>query len=395
MIPLAALSALIGCLVSLVGGGAAEAQAPAPTPSVPPETSATSRDEVQGPSLRGRAQFDALIYSKEAGSKATGTQVRRLYLGAEGDLTPKLSWIAEADFSGGEVKVQDAYLAYQANPGLEFVLGHFKVPVTSEDQTSDNHTVFLERSAYAGTFAPGRRLGLGAHLTGERWGVRGGLFGENADKALDGDREESWLLALRGHVDVLPGQPALHLGVSAYHHRLEDRGPGVRLSQKPENGRAPRAVDTGMFQADNAGFLGAEAGFGHGPLTVQLEGGAVAYEGPIVNPRLWGWSAQAAWRWTGEARSYDAADGVFGRVRPRAPLGKGGFGAVETALRLGHLDLSDDVEGGEMTTYGAVVNWLPVTHLRLSANLIQAEIKGGRGGDIDETLLALRAAVDW
>jgi len=60
------------------------------------------------------------------------------------------------------------------------------------------------------------------------------------------------------------------------------------------------------------------------------------------------------------------------------------------------LDLGDEtVDGGEMTTYGVVVNWLPITRLRLSANLIQARIERLRANAVDETLLTLRTAVDW
>ena len=109
-----------------------------------------------------------------------------------------------------------------------------------------------------------------------------------------------------------------------------------------------------------------------------------------------GWSGQIAWRWTGEARPYDVASGTFGRVRPDRPWGEGGFGALETGLRVSRLDLNDGmIAGGEMTTYGAVINWLPATRLRLSANLIQARIDDAIAGVTDETLLTLRTAIDW
>ncbi|HMP62684.1 MAG TPA: porin [Phenylobacterium sp.] len=107
-------------------------------------------------------------------------------------------------------------------------------------------------------------------------------------------------------------------------------------------------------------------------------------------------SAQAAWRWTGEGRPYDIQTGTFGRITPDRPLGQGGFGAVETGLRVTHVDLGDEaVHGGEMTTQGLVVNWHPVTRVRLSGNLIQARIERLSAPAVDEVLLTLRAAVDW
>jgi len=378
----------------------------APAPTAPPVALATAEPRpsgptmaqaaVQPPKIRGRAQFDALVYNDDEGSRATGTEVRRFYLGAQGELGNGLSYVAEADFGGAEVGLQDVALSYQATPALELVVGHFKPPITSDELTSDAYTIFLERSAYAGTFAPGRRLGVAFNYAGEDWGLRGGAFGEGEDADLDGERDEAWMVALRGHRDLLAGDPALHVALSSYFLRPSDANGDVRLSQRPETGRAPRIIDTGGFLADEALFVGAELGYGAGPLTLQLEGGSIAYEGPFASPRFGGWSAQAAWRWTGEARPYDAADGVFGRIRPDRPLGDGGLGALETALRITQVDLSDDsVTGGELTTYGAVVNWLPITRVRISANLIRASTEREGRPDVDETLVTLRTGVDW
>ncbi|MDP3490586.1 MAG: porin [Phenylobacterium sp.] len=348
------------------------------------------------PTLRGRAQFDALVYNNDEGSQSTGTEVRRFRLGAKGDLSDQLSYVAEADFGGAEVSLQDVMLTYELAEGRTLSVGYFKPPITLDELTSSNETVFLERSAYASTFAPGRRVGVAARAWGEQWGVSGGLFGETEDSDLDTEREEAWLAAARGYVDLLGGEPALHLGLSVYHTRLPDRGPGVWLRVRPETGRAPRVLDTGAFIAQEGTFAGLEFGYGSGPLTLQAEGGGVDYAGAISGPDFGGWSAQAAWRWTGESRPYDIENGVFGRIRPTRPLGQGGFGALETGLRVSHLDLADEtVDGGSMTTYGLVVNWLPITRLRLSANLIQARIERLRAAPVDETLLTLRTAIDW
>lgn len=350
----------------------------------------------EGPNLRGRVQLDAVVANNDEGSTFTGGELRRLYLGVDGDLSETVSYVVEADFSGPEVMLQDVALAYQATPSLELVAGHFKPPVTNEDLTSDTQTLFLERSSFAGAVAPGRRVGVAANYARERWGLQGGVFAEAEESAIDGEAGEARLLALRAYGDLLPGEAALHLGASTYHLDASSWDPTVRLSQRPETARVPRALDTGRFAADEARFLGLEAGLGLGPLTLQGEGGVLDYEGPVVSPRFSGWSGQVAWRWTGEARPYDVTSGTFGRVRPDRPWGQGGFGALETGLRVSRLDLDDGaIAGGEMTSYGAVINWLPVTRLRLSANLIQASIEDAMAGATDETLMTLRAAIDW
>ncbi|WP_300574578.1 porin [Phenylobacterium sp.] len=369
----------------------AQAQAPPAAPAA-----ASKPAGLAPPTLRGRAQFDALVYNNDEGSQSTGTEVRRFRLGAKGDLSERLSYVAEADFGGAEVSLQDVTLTYELADGRVISAGHFKPPITMDELTSSNETLFLERSAYASTFAPGRRLGVAASAWGEHWGVSGGLFGEAEDGDLDTEREEAWLAAVRGYVDLLSGDPALHLGLSAYHTAMPARGPGVWLRVRPETGRAPRLLDTGAFIADEGTFAGVEIGYGDGPLTLQAEGGGVDYAGAISGPDFHGWSAQAAWRWTGEPRPYDIEGGVFGRIRPTNPLGQGGMGALETGVRFTYLDLGDEtVDGGEMTTYGVVVNWLPITRLRLSANLIQARIERLRARPVDETLLTLRTAIDW
>ncbi|MDP1619299.1 OprO/OprP family phosphate-selective porin [Phenylobacterium sp.] len=378
----------------LVGTGLALAMAPLPAASAAAESDQASA--LEGLALRGRAQFDALVANNDEGSTITGGEVRRFYLGVEGDLSDEVAYVVEADFSGPEVSLQDVTLAYQATPSLELVGGHFKPPVTNEDLTSDTQTLFLERSTFAGAFAPGRRVGLAANYARERWGLQAGAFGEADGHDLDGERGESRLVALRAYGDLLPGEAALHVGASAYALEMDNHDPTVSLSQRPETGRAPTAVDTGDFVADAARFVGLEAGYGRGPLTIQIEGGAINFDGPTTSPQFAGWSGQVAWRWTGEARPYDIGSGTFGRVRPDRPWGQGGFGAVETGLRVSRLDLDDGaITGGEMTTYGAVINWLPVTRLRLSANLIQARIEDAGPGVTDETLLTLRTAIDW
>lgn len=365
---------------------------PAPATSAPAPVR-IAQSGVAPVKLRGRLQVEA-VFSDPDGAIGTGTQIRRLYLGAEGKLGANLRYQAEADFAGNKVSIQDALVGWQASPSTEIVAGYFKPPITADDMTSDVYTLFLERSAYAGLFAPGRRVGIGVNHAGKGWGLRGGLFGERDDAALDTGRNEGWVASLRGHADLLPGEGVLHAALSGYYS--EPSTDGVSLSQRPETNRAPLALDTGRFAAEHGLFLGGEIGLGEGPLTLQAEGGTLAYSGPAADPRFTGYSVQLAYRWTGEARPYDAKAGLFGRVTPRRAVSVGGIGAIETGLRLTSVDLGDDgIGGGRLTTYGVVVNWYPLTRIRLSGNLVHARVRDGRTGDRDATALALRGGIDW
>jgi phosphate-selective porin OprO/OprP len=198
------------------------------------------------------------------------------------------------------------------------------------------------------------------------------------------------------YADLLPGDDVLHVAVSAYYSEPSSSEQSARITQKPEVNRAPTVLDTGVFSAHRGMFGGAELALAHGPLTVQAEGGALSYEGVSTDPLFWGLSVQASWRWTGEARPYDVGSGTFGRVTPRRSLASGGGGAFETGLRLTHVDLDDDgVFGGKLTTYGIVINWFPITKVRLSANFIHADTDRIIGPDPSYNLLAIRGAVDW
>jgi phosphate-selective porin OprO/OprP len=347
--------------------------------------------------VRGRFQADALLVNSGDEATPTGTQIRRFYLGAEGKVAGGLRYQAEADFAGNRVALQDVLLAYQASPSTEFVVGYFKPQITADDITSDVYTLFLERSAYAGVFAPGRRVGAGVNYAGSRWGLRAGVFGEREDSALDVARSEGWVASLRGHADLLPGDDVLHLALSAYYTASSDTDQVFSFSQKPETNRALTAIGTGDFRADHGVFVGGELGYGHGPFLIQAEGGTLHFKGAGgPSPDFTGWSAQLSWRPAGETRPYDTKAGVFGRVTPAAPLSVGGLGAIELGLRATQVDLNDGpITGGELTTYGAVLNWYPVTRVRLGANLIRSTTERPGLPDVDQTALTARAAIDW
>lgn len=347
---------------------------------------------------RGRLQADVLLVNAGDGMTPTGTQLRRFQLGAEGKLGGGFRYSAEAAFAGGRVGLEDVLLAYQAGNKDEIVVGYFKPSITADDMTSDNYILFLERSAYASIFAPGRRIGVAYNHFGKNWGVRTSLSGERDDATLDGNRQEGWVAAIRAHANLLgQGNSVLHIAGSSFYTRSSSTERIFSFSQKPEANRALANISTGTIPASSAMFLGGEAAFGDGPFLLQVEGGTLRFqELSGSHPLFTGWSAQASWRLTGESRGYDAKSGVFGRVKPLSPVGDDGFGAVELGLRAGKVDLNDGViTAGRMTTLGGVINWYPVTHIRIGANIIRAKTEQAGLVDQDQTLVTIRAAVDW
>lgn len=370
----------------------------APQPQALPKLAEITTSDGVTIKPRGRIQAEALLVNSGDGVTPTGTQLRRIQIGAEGRLGGGFRYSAEVSYAGSKLGLEDVLIAYQAGSDNEILIGYFKPPVTSDDMTSDNYTLLLERSAYANLFAPGRRIGIGYNHFGKNWGLRASLSGERDDTTLDGNRQEGMVVAARMHANLLGGSDVLHLAGSSYYIRSSSTDHAFSYSQKPEANRALAVLNTGTFAARSGLFFGGEAAFEHGPLLVQAEGGTLGFAGSAggVDPRFWGWAAQVSWRLTGETRVYDAKSGVFGRVIPNNPAGKGGFGAVELGFRAGQVDLTDGlIIGGRMTTLGAVINWHPVTHTRFSTNVIRAKTELPGAADQDQTLVTLRAAVDW
>ncbi|MFZ5700735.1 MAG: porin [Pseudomonadota bacterium] len=387
--------------------------APAPSPGAQPvlpsvQPTAISRPSpiteiatADGVTIRphGRLQVDALLVNSGDGNTPTGTQLRRLQLGAAGRISPEFRYNVEVAYAGRQLGVEDAIIAWAPGSNDEVIVGHFKPPVTLDELTSDNYTLFLERSAYASLLAPGRRVGIGYTHWSKDWGIRASISGERDDVALDGARQEGWVAAARLHGNLLAGSPdVLHLAASTYYIRPSSTDRLFSYSVKPEASRALAALSTGSFTASSGLFLGAEAAWSHGPFQFVAEGGRLRLSdvSGSQNAQLWGWSAQASWRITGERRPYDSKAGSFGRIVPAHPIGKGWSGGWEVGLRMSQADLNDGLlTGGKLTTWGAVVNWIPVTHLRLSGNAILARTERMGLPDNEQLLVALRAGIDW
>ena len=81
---------------------------------------------------------------------------------------------------------------------------------------------------------------------------------------------------------------------------------------------------------------------------------------------------------TGEQRAYRRSGGVFASITPDRPFAprNGDWGAVEIALRLSAVDLSDKrIRGGEERNITLGVNWYLQRKIRLMVNYIHANVQ--------------------
>lgn len=365
----------------------------------------TSPDGQFTAKLRGRVLADAWATSSRTDGirYPSGTTLRAARLGIEGLLGTAFRYKFETDFAGDNVTVKDAFLQYVGRPGWTVTLGNQKPPFSLEHITGLPRTTFLER-ALPNVFAIPESLGASVSASGARWTLALAMFGETP--AVELDAEESYGIASRTtFVPVLAPGRLLHLGLSGYHRTMSsDSGAAFRIRQRPEvRVFGTRLLDTGPIPADTSTAMGLELAGTRGPFAIQGE-----YMRNWVDFRnqdnavFDGGYIQAGWFVTGESRPYDSGKASLGRVRPRAALDAGGWGAIEIAARFSTLDLEDGIiQGGREDNLTFGLNWYPTAHTRFAFNWIYFDVDGNTAtlpfGSPDHTghAFGARAQVDW
>ena len=307
---------------------------------------------------RGVVEADYAAFAERAGGYDynDGTALRRARIGLEGTALKLLNYRIEVDFAGNAVSLTDAYLQYAGIPKLLITAGQHKAPFGLESNNSDNYNSFLERGMFTNAFGNAgaeRRIGLSAAYAPRRnLHLAAGLFGDNEsigrstgaalarspDESVGANARITWEpLFEEGRI--------LHLGASGYYRtglKSGDVADAVRLTDRP-NIRVDggNIADSGVIPGvDALRYAGVEASGVFGPLTVTGEYGRLWPDRPgLSDPAFDGVYVYATWFLTGETRPFH--NGNYDRVKPRKPLGQGGSGAFELALRYDRLDLSD------------------------------------------------------
>jgi phosphate-selective porin OprO/OprP len=367
--------------------------------------------------ITGFFQADAGWFAQDAASRATFGDIedvrgfRRARLAAVGDVAENVSYMIEMDFAFlGRPSFMDVWADIHEVPVLGNVrVGQWRMPFGMDEITSVRELTFLERSL---TFAlaPFRQYGVGFHNHNEEetvtWAAAG--FGYPTDPFGDAFGDRGYGAAAR--VTALPvyvddGCQLLHVGadwayfnpsngVITFRNQPEFAGPFA--GPLGNLASVPFFVDTGALPAEDANLLNAEVGYGLGSWYVQSELRYalvnLAGAGTAALPGLY---VQTGYFLTGERRPYDRQNGVFGRVRPLAPVGKCGLGALEVAARYSYLNLNDDgVRGGELNDVTLGLNWYLNQYTKFQFNYIRAMLRRN-GLDSDTDIVALRCQLDF
>jgi phosphate-selective porin OprO/OprP len=350
---------------------------------------------------RGRLQYDTgFVDAPDSTGRddGWGSNVRRARLGVQGTMPGGFGYKFEVDVANSDVSVTDALISYEAGD-LEVSVGQFNNFQSLEELTSSLHTSFIERAAFTDAFGFIRRVGVGGQYGKGDVLIQAGLFSDNMDALSN----RNWSTDAR--VVFMPklGETQLHLGASA-HYRSYEGGSTVRYRQRPLVAFTDeRFINTGNLAADSETGFGLEGAVISGPFHAAAE----AYwqkldrPGALADPDFFGGYAEVGYFLTkGDTRGYKA--GVFDRVKPLNPVGKGGTGSVQVNLRYDYLDLNDSgIVGGQQNGLFLALAWKPTDYTVLLANYgkleyddaVFAAANGDRSYGVDS--FGLRAQIDF
>lgn len=422
---------------------------------------------------RGRVQLDTGAISTPGAftgtrSFGTATRVRRMRLGAEGTIPGGFGYKFDVDFANSAVGFGDVYLSYDNKAkGIGVKLGNHESLNGLEQITSSNYVTFTERAQMNEAFSNTRRLGVSAgwHDKDDVIRLDAGLFtAHSIDSSVDND---GWIAA--GRVVFAPqlGKGRVHIGGNFQHREFQSNNAGTASTSvgAPSTNQLARYrarpftqltdvrfVDTGSFAAHGDTIMGVELAGLFGPLYFASEAQWTKVDAyaagdvtsgidvfnstnsavvPTGNPGFFGGYAEVGYFLTGETRGYK--EGTWGRTKVKKPLGKGGWGALQIAARIDHLDLDSSKlkngltnnfnsgtttlagtgtrlgRGGKQTGYLFGLNWYPADYVRFMFNYAHVDVDGGplaaivrpastapvdqRSFGVD--LVALRAQVDF
>lgn len=283
--------------------------------------------------------------------------------------------------------VNQGFLQLDAIPYIgSFRIGQYTAPHSFESVMNSRDIGFMEAAAPVQAFSAGIlagvRIGDSYADSATTWAF--GIFTDGQDGEV-GDASKDFARAV-GRTTWVPWRSSeaeeaalVHVGMGLSY--LFSTSESVRYQSRPESFLAPFAIDTDFIDAAHAAVVNLEAAFIWGGLSGQFEyfhanvgGGS---DGTVNFPGVY---MQLNGFMTGESRSYDYANGVFGQVLPHRPLSirDRTWGAWEWGGRFSYTDLDDGVvRGGRMHCLSGGLNWYWNRYLRMQFDYVLALVDDG------------------
>ena len=350
----------------------------------------------------GRVMVDAAYYDEDKTELGSGAELRRARLFAKGVVYHDWFYKAQVDFAGNEVSIKDFYLGYSGMDALDITIGNQKEPFSLEELTSSKYITFMERGL-PNAFAPGRNTGIAIGTKADRWGLKVGYYWDGVENSNSPGKDSNSVTGRLHFAPLLSDNSVLHIGGAAS-YRKANGDDTVRFRERPESHvTSTRLVDTGdIADYDSQTLYNIDAAAVFGPFSLQGEYTQTNVDNGLEDPSFNGYYVYGSWFLTGERRPYNGSKGVFGRVKPKSVVGKGGHGAWELAARYSSLDLEDStILGGKEDNLTLGVNWYATPNIRFMANYVRAETdptsveKFDDTGDEKVNIFQVRGQIDF
>jgi len=325
----------------------------------------------------------------------SNVDVARRRIGVDGEIVNIIDYQVESELGDDRNPWRDVYANYKQYGFAQVQAGHFKLPFSLDENTSATNLDFVYRSRVAALLAPGRDWGVMAHgrLLRRGWlRYELGVFREDGDNArtfntvrVHGGQTVAGRALVQPFRETKAFASDLAFGASFTTSEIPEGVSDLRgRTELDASFYRPAVLVNGQRHR-----LGFEARFRPGPFSIKSEYIRLSDErrfqsvdntdlDPFVSS---GWYVSGTWALTGESK----AEGLD---NPRRPLFRGGFGAVELAVRAerirfgaGAVDpLASDAPRAEVVlgnsdrAYTFGVNWYANRWIKIQANLVRNTI---------------------
>jgi len=351
----------------------------------------------------GRIFWDTVFADRDNSNlEATNSELRRVRLGFQGRIAP-IKYKLELDFANsGTASWKDVWLSYNNKNDLgEWFtkVGQHHVPFGHATISSSNYKPLMRRPLFGDGPQTSRAVGIAYRQDANRWFFHTGAFIPALDETGEGTTDRmTYALRIGGQPFFKDKTHLIHAAISYQHEEFDgDTFSNIDNSLLSHVGDGDALVANFGTNTDDSNAYDIELISVWGPFHGVFEYVAWDVSDPDGDADLSAWAFDVGWFLTGESMKYKA--GIFSGIKPKAPIGKGGWGAWQISARLENMDLTDgNIIGGEADVFTVGLNWYLTSNTRLMANY-GTVLDFNRNGFADDgrepSVFQMRAQVYW
>jgi len=277
------------------------------------------------------------------------------------------------------------------------------VPFGHATISSSKYKLLIRRPLFGDGPQTSRAVGIAYRQDANRWFFHTGAFipalGTGSDETGEGTTDRmTYALRMGGQPFFKDKTHLIHAAISYQHEEFNgDTFSNIDNSLLSHVGDGDALVANFGTNTDDSNAYDVELISVWGPIHGVFEYVAWNASDPDGDADLSAWAFDVGWFLTGESMKYKA--GAFSGIKPKAPIGKGGWGAWQIAARLENMDLTDgNIIGGEADVFTIGLNWYLTSNTRLMANygtVLDFNRNGFAGDGREPSVFQMRAQVYW